>query len=54
MFINAAILYSLVYDADVLDDDNFVTALENQIQISIELIGTVRNPSKELIILNKQ
>ena len=39
-FISAAILYSLDCDAiNVRDDDYIVTSLEEQIQISVALIG---------------
>ena len=53
--VNAVILYSLVYDAaDVMDNDNIVTALSAQIQISIALIGMVRNLSVESIVLARR
>ena len=45
VFVSAVVLYSLAYNAaDVMDNDNLATALEAQIQISIVLIGTVREP----------
>ena len=54
-FISTAILYSLAYDAtDVMDDDNLATAFLAQIQINIVMIGTIRKPSVELIVLTKQ
>ena len=44
MFISAVISYSLAYDVvDVMNDDNFTTALEYQIQINIALIWMVEN-----------
>ena len=52
--ISTVVSYSLAYDAaDVMDNDNLATALLAQIQISIVLIGTVRKPSAELIVLAK-
>ena len=45
VFVSAVVSYSLAYDAaDVMDNDNLVTALLAQIQISIVLICTVRKP----------
>ena len=42
VYVRTVILYSLTYDAtDVTDNDNLVTALSAQIQISIVLIGMV-------------
>ena len=36
VFVSTVVLYSLVYDAaDVIDNDNLATAFESQIQISI-------------------
>ena len=41
-FVSTVVSSSLAFDAaDVMNNDHFVTALESQIQISIELIGTV-------------
>ena len=55
VFVSAVISYSLAYDvADVMDNDNFATALQAQIQISIMLIGTVRKPSIYPIVLAKK
>ena len=55
VFVSAFVSYSLAYDAaDVMDNDNLATALESQIQISIALIGIVRKPSIEPIVLAKQ
>ena len=46
VFVSTIVSYSLAYDAaDVMDNDNFATALEAQIHISIALIGMVRKPS---------
>ena len=47
-----SISYSLAYDAaDVMNNDNLASALSAQIQMSILLIGTVRTPSVEPIVL---
>ena len=55
VFVNTVVSYSLAYDeADVMDNDNFAHALESQIQISITLIGMVRKPSIDAIVLTKQ
>ena len=55
VFVSTVISYSLAYDAaDVMDNDNLVMSLSAQIQISIALIGIVRKPSVEPIILAKQ
>ena len=55
VFVSAVVSYSLAYDAtDVMDNDNLATALEAQIQISIVLIGMVRKPSIDLIVLAKR
>ena len=41
---SAVVLSSMAYDAtDVMDTDNLATALSAQIQISIALIGMVKN-----------
>ena len=46
VYVSTIVSYSLAYDAaDVMDNDNLVTALSAQIQISIALIGMVRKPS---------
>ena len=37
-----------------MDDDYFATELSAQIQVSIALIGMVRKPSIDLIVLAKQ
>ena len=55
LFVSTVVSYSLVYDAtDVVDSDNFVTALEAQIQISIALIGMDKKPSIDPIVLVKR
>ena len=51
VFINAAVLYLLPYDAvGVMNDDNLINALETQIKVSIFLIGMVRTPSIMLLV----
>ena len=51
----ATVSYSLSYDAvDVMDNDYLALALKAQIQISMALIGMVRRPSKDLIVLAKR
>ena len=53
--VSVLVSYSLAYDAtDVMDNDNLVTALSAQIQISIALICMTREPSVETIVLAKQ
>ena len=53
-FVSAVISYSMAYEAtDAMDNDNLASSLEAQIQISIVLIGTVRTPSKDTIVLAK-
>ena len=55
VYVSTVILYSLAYDAaDVTDNDNLMTALSSHIQISVVLIGTVRKPSVEPIVLAKR
>ena len=55
VFVNAVVSYWLAHDAtNVLDNDNLAIALESQIQISIALVGMVRKPSIEPIVLAKQ
>ena len=55
VFVSTIVSYSLAYDAaDVMDNDNLATALEAQIQISIALIGMVRKPSIDPIVLAKR
>ena len=55
VYISTVVSYSLASDAaDVMDNDNLATALLAQIQISIVLIGTVRKPSVEPIVLAKR
>ena len=50
-----AIGHQYSYDAaDVMDNDNFVTTLLAQIQISIALIGTIRKPLIEPIVIAKR
>ena len=54
VYVNAVISYSLAYDATIIiDNDYLVTSLSVHSKISIELIGTVRKPSMELIVLAK-
>ena len=54
VFVSAVVSYSLAYDAAaVMDNYNLATALESQIQISIMLIGMVRKPSVDPIVLAK-
>ena len=54
VFVSAVVSYSLAYDAtDVMDNDNLATSLEAQIQITIALIGMVRKPSIDPIVLAK-
>ena len=44
LYVSTVILYSLAYDAaDVMDDDNLGIVLLAQIQVSLALIGTVKN-----------
>ena len=55
VFVSAVASYSLAYDAaDVVFNDNFVTALKVQIQNSIMLIGTVRKLSIDPRFLAKR
>ena len=55
VFVSTVVSYSWAYDAaDVMDNDNLATALSAQIQISIVLIGPVRKPSVEPIVLAKR
>ena len=54
VFVRTIISYSLSYDAfDITDDDNLATALVAQIQVSIVLVGIVRKPSVEPLVLAK-
>ena len=39
--------------ADILDNDNLTNALSAQIQISGDMIGTIRKPPIESIVLVK-
>ena len=44
VFVSTVVSYSQAYDAaDVMDNDNLATAIEAQLQISIVMIGMVRN-----------
>ena len=53
--VSVAILYSLACNAaDVMNNDNLVSALESQVQISIALIDMVRKPSLEPIVFAKR
>ena len=55
VFVSAVVSYSLAYNAAVaMDNDNLATALEAQIQISMVLIGMVRKPSIDPIVLVKR
>ena len=46
VYVSAIISYSLAYDTtDVMDNDNLAMALSAQIQISIALMGTIRQSS---------
>ena len=55
MYVSTVILYSLAYDdADVMDNIDLTTTLSAQIQISIALIGMVRKPSVDPIVLAKR
>ena len=55
VFVSTVVSYSLAYNAtDVVDNQNLTTALEAQIQVSIALIGTVRKPSIDPIVLAKR
>ena len=55
VFVSAVVSYSLTYNAaDVMDNDNLVSALEAQIQLSIALIGMIRKPSIDTIVLAKR
>ena len=51
VYVSAVISFSLAHDAiDVMDNDNLVTELLAQIQISIVLIGTVKKPSVQPVV----
>ena len=53
--VSAVVSYSLAYNAaGIVDNDNLATTIEYQIQISIVLIGMVRKPSIDPIVLAKQ
>ena len=55
VFVSAVVSYSLTHDAtDIMDNDNLVTVLSAQIQVSKVMIGTVRKPSVEPIVLAKR
>ena len=55
VYVSAVISYSLAYNAaDVMDNDNIATVLTAQIQVSIALIGTIRKPLVEPIVLAKR
>ena len=55
VYISTVISYSLAYDvADVMDHDNLATAWPAQIQISMVLIGTVKNLAIEPIVLDNR
>ena len=52
VYVSTVVSYSLAYNAaDIMDNYILVTALSAQIQMSIVLIGMVRKPSVEPIIL---
>ena len=49
VYVSKVISYSVAYDAaDVMDNDNFETALSAQIQIRVALIGMVRKHQQSL------
>ena len=49
VYVSKVILYSRAYDAaDVIDNDNFETALSAQIQIRVALIGMVRKHQQSI------
>ena len=52
MLVRSVILYSFVYNI-LMNDDNLVTALSAQIQVSRVLIGMVRKPLVGPIVLAK-
>ena len=55
VYVSVVISYSLAYDvADVMGNDNLTTSLSAMIQISTVLIGMVRKPSIEPIVLAKR
>ena len=55
IFVSTVVSYSLAYDAaDVMDNNKLASALEAQIQISIMLIGMVKKPSIDPIVLAKR
>ena len=55
VFVSAVVSYSLAYNVNSeMDNDNLATALEAQIQISIELIGMVRKLSIDPIVFAKR
>ena len=55
VFVSTVASYSLAYHAtDVMDNDILATALESQIHISIALIGMVKKPLIDPIVLAKQ
>ena len=55
VYVSAVILYSLAYNAtDVIDNNYLATTFSAQVQISIVLIGTVRKPAIESIVLAKR
>ena len=53
VLVSTVILYSRGYDATVMNDDNLMTALPTQIQVSIVLISRVRKPPVKPIALAK-
>ena len=55
VYVSTIISYLLAYDAaDVMDNYNVATALSALIQIRVVLIGMVRKPSVEPIVLAKK
>ena len=53
-YFSAVVSCSLAFHAaDVMDDNNLLTALSTQIQISVTPIGMVRKPSVEPTVLAK-
>ena len=54
VYVRTVVMYSLANNAsDVMNNYHLATALSAQIWISIALIGMVRNPSVEPIVLAK-
>ena len=56
VYVNSVVSYSMSYDAiDIVNTDNLATALSAKIQINAALIGMVRKPSiEDLIVFAKR